>query len=84
MNTRSQVDSQDNQSSPVYTTHHVRVVVVAMLDLTDIQRRTSKSKRNGVFKVDFARFRNDSTHFALRFFTHCNVGYHGGKLEPRG
>ena len=65
LNTLSQVDSQDNQSSPVYTTHHVRAVVVAMLDLTDIQRRTSKSKRNGVFKVDFARFRNDSTHFPL-------------------
>ena len=83
MNTRSQVDSLNNQSSPVYTTHHVRVVFVAMLDMTDIQRRTSKSKRNGVFKVDFARFRNDSTHF-LFFTTHSNVSYHDGKPEPRG
>jgi hypothetical protein len=35
-----------------------------MLDLTDIQRRTSKSKRNGVFQVNLARFRNDTTHLS--------------------
>ena len=54
-----------------------------MLDMTDIQRQTSKSKRNGAFKVDFARFRNDSTHVPF-FTTHSNVSYHGGKPEPRG
>ena len=65
---RSQVDSQNNQSSLVHTTHHVRVVVVARLDLTDIQRRTSNRNATACSKLTSHGF--ETTRHIFQFSQH--------------